>query len=141
MCFGVFMIFIILLFFLVIIISIGSIYKKEEQITALKKQIMLFSKRSEEENIPSKITFLDSSYKEGTTNSICSLYISPCINSKILRKVESNTKVYISSTAIIKNKKWFEITVPCEKNENNRGWIEENNLNLSAIYIGGKNGL
>lgn len=97
----------------------------------LKKQIQGFSKTYT--NITLK--FYKCSAEFAVTLEEAALFISPLLDSYILRTLPPRTKVSIVRCCMISNETWYEISIDNFNNINSIGWIMDDKLSFSTNKI------
>lgn len=97
----------------------------------LKKQIQGFSKNCT--NLTLK--FYKCSSEFAFTSEETPLFISPLLDSYILRTLPSKTKVSIIRCCEILNETWYEVSIDTFNNVNSIGWIIDDKLSFSMNKI------
>ncbi|WP_288222542.1 hypothetical protein [uncultured Clostridium sp.] len=127
-------------FILLISILVFTYFYYNRKLELLKKQLILTRNqylslinkynpnRKSLNNI--NIRFNIPNYKGGTLKANSKLYLSPLLNSDILKETNSNIEVAILDCAEIDSKTCFYINIPSSNNINCRGWVDSKDISL-----------
>lgn len=129
-----------LIFILLISTSAFLYFYYNRKLDLLKKQLMLVRSKhyiskntySNTENNLNNITikFSIPIYNRGSVKANSKLYLSPLLNSNILKEINSTMEISILDCAEINNETWFYINTPSNNNINSRGWINSNDISI-----------
>lgn len=128
------------IFILLISITTFGYFYYNKKLELLKKQLLLT--RNQYLSLTNKyannkktlnsvsIHFAIPNYKGGTLKANSKLYLSPLLNSDILKETTSNMEVAILDCAEIDTKTSFYINMPSNNSVNCRGWVDSKDISL-----------
>ena len=130
-------------YFILILLTSGlafTYFYYNKKLELLKKQLILT--RNQYSSLTNKygtnrktlnsvpIHFTIPNYKGGTLKANSKLYLSPLLNSDIIKETSSNIDVAILDCAEIENKTCFYINIPSSNSINCRGWVDSKDISI-----------
>lgn len=104
----------------------NQIYNQRKQILLLKQQNSNLTKKIKCTKIPNlTMECIEPNFTEAFINNDCDLYICPMDTSISLNSLSKSTNIKILYSVKIGDELWYEISIPSNRNINNRGWIRD----------------